>query len=165
MLYRGGAFILTATVSDTHQCTHIIATILQIEFPLEYPSHWVLHWKHKDAFLIHAAWLGHLGFLHDIPYSIPLVEVARRVVASLEAGPVWSSFLTPEVPNGPVVQALVIQNMVYLVWVEVCQLSLSMQSLVMILLTSWSLEEAATAGNLLAIELRCMTLKVGMHTY
>ena len=86
---------MSAHLSNTHQCTHIIATILQIEFPPEYPSHWVLHWKHKDAFLIHTAWLGHLVFLHDIPYSMPLVEVARRVVASLEAGPVQSSFLTP----------------------------------------------------------------------
>ena len=46
---------MSAHLSNTHQCTQIIATILQIEFPPEYPSHWVLHWKHKDAFLIHTA--------------------------------------------------------------------------------------------------------------
>ena len=41
---------------------------------------------------------------------MPLIEAARRVVAALEAGPVRSSFLAPEVPNGPVVQALVVRN-------------------------------------------------------
>jgi hypothetical protein len=85
-------------------------TILQLEFPPEHPSHWVLHWKRKDAFLVHAAHLGRLVSLNHIPYSMPLVEVARRVVTSLEAEPVQSSFLAPEVPNGPVVQALVVWN-------------------------------------------------------
>ena len=89
----------------SHHCNH-----LQIEFPPEHPSHWVLHRKRKDAFLVHAARLGRLVSLHDIPYNMPLVEAARRAVASLEAGPVRSSFLTPEVPNGPVVQALVVRN-------------------------------------------------------
>jgi hypothetical protein len=101
---------VSAQLSDMCLCAHIIATTLQQEFPPEHPPHWVLHRKRKDAFLVHAANLGRLVLLRDIPYTMPLVEVARRVVTSLEAEPVRSSFLAPEVPNGPVVQALVVRN-------------------------------------------------------